>query len=92
MTVVLVLSWALREGLDRWQVDRIEEIPRVEALVEKRKRDYGYQSNIPASMAKVPSLRWEISKSALYRDLGVYAGDLGEGIGPVGQMNQRGDS
>jgi hypothetical protein len=41
--VVLVLSWALREGLDKWQVDRTVEIPKVEAFV-KKKRDYEYQS------------------------------------------------
>jgi hypothetical protein len=92
VTAVLVLSWAQREGLDKWQVDRIVEIPRVGALLKKKKGLRISVADIPASMAKVPSLRWEISKSALYRDLGAYAGDLGEGIGLVDQMNQRGDS
>jgi hypothetical protein len=43
-------------------------------------------------MAKVPSLQWEISESALYQDLEVYAGDLGEEIGLVDQMNRPEDS
>lgn len=90
MTAVLVLSWALRGGLDKQRVDRIVEIPKVLALFKR-----GLQisiADILAGMAKVPSLRWKISESALYRDPVVYAGDLGEEIGLVDQMNQRGDS
>ena len=48
--------------------------------------------DIPANMARVPSLRWELSESALCRNPEVYAGGLGEGIGLVDQMNRPGDS
>ena len=49
-------------------------------------------ADIPTSMAKVPFLRWGISRSARYQDPEVYAGDLGEEIGLADQMNRQEDS
>jgi hypothetical protein len=49
-------------------------------------------ADIPASRARVPSLRWEKSGSAQCQDPEVYAGGLGEETRLVGQMNRREDS
>ena len=91
MTAVLVLSWARRGALDKWPVDRIVEIPKVGAHVRESDIDIS-NADIPASMARVLSLRWVKPGSAQCQDPEVYAGDLGEETRPVGQMNRRGGS
>lgn len=87
----MVLSWAPRGALDKWRVDHIVKTPDVGAYVGESGVVIS-NADIPVSMAKVLSLRWEKPESAQCRDPEVYAGDLGEEIGLAGQMNLPGGS
>ncbi len=63
--VVWVLSWALRGGLDKLRVDRIVEIPKILALVRKKRltdincrhtNKYGQGSVSPMGDIKICSM------------------------------------